>query len=201
MTSPLGRRAALLTTATLVASPLLAGCGGDADEVQGWAGTFCGSASSVRQILSSANDALRGQLEIPDNPPENVVTTLVGSATNAVTSAKSARQRVIDAGEPPVAEGDKIQQAAVTAMEELVTDLEDLETQARAIPTDDPDAFSPAVTAVSEAFAAESRELAGSLEALEEFEGYDEVRDSIGSGDDVTDVEGTCERLETVRSS
>ncbi|WP_148076922.1 hypothetical protein [Nocardioides aurantiacus] len=201
MTSPLGRRASLVATTVLLTSPLLAACGGSSGAVQTWAGTYCGSASSVRQILSAGNDALRGQLEIPDNPPGNVRSSLSGTAGNAATSARSAVQRVTDAGEPEVAEGEQIQEAAVGTMEQLVEDMTALEARARAIPLDDPDAFTAEVKAVSEAFAAQSRDLAGSLKALDEFEGYDEVREAIGSGDDVTDVQGTCERLETVRSS
>ena len=177
---------------------LLSACGGGGISAATWTVTYCNSGANLRDDLSSANRSLTSLITNPDlGSPEEVKRSAITSADTYVSQGEEALNNVKGLSEPDVDQGAEIKAAATAKYEKYTTELNSLKTQINALPTDDVDAFSTGLLSYSQKVAAVSKEIANSLSELQEFKGYDKIKEA-SEANDGSNTAATCKRLTEV---
>ena len=190
---PVVRRAVVLTALSTVWP--LAACG--ADNTQSWVGTFCGTGSSLRKVLSDANDHLKIDLAA-NTPPAELRADAVRDADGVAAAAASATARMRDAGDPTVDEGKGIELAAIALFDGIEAQAKGNQITASSLSGQDADALTAGLGPYSQQVADLSGRLARSFTYIQGYKGYTDVEKASRKPDPETHIDETCAQLQAV---
>ena len=187
-------RRAVLVTALATLWPLAA-CG--SDNTQSWVGTFCGTGSSLRTVLSDANASLKIDLAAHASPA-TVKAGVVRRADEIAAAAARSTTRVREAGDPSVDEGKGIELAAISLYDGIEAQAK--ANQITASSLSDADADADALTAGLGPYSQQVADLGGRLARsftyIQDYKGYADVEEASRKPDPETHVDVTCTELQ-----